>query len=61
MARNAARRLAMTEVKLRPRVTFSGKQPTKDEHAAMHERAHDACFIAASVNTVVSVDPAIEG
>ena len=61
MARNAARRLAMTEVKLRPRVAFSGRQPTEVEHAAMHEQAHDACFIAASVNTVVSVMPAIAG
>jgi organic hydroperoxide reductase OsmC/OhrA len=59
MARNAARRLAMTEVKLKPRVSFSGKKPTNDEHTAMHERAHAACFIAASVNTVVSVEPAI--
>ena len=57
MARNSQRRLAMTEVVLRPRVRFSGKQPTEAEHAAMHDRAHDACFIAASVNTIVRVEP----
>ena len=61
MARNAERRLAMTEVKLRPEVRFSGKQPTAAEHAAMHERAHDACFIAASVTTVVRVEPSVVG
>lgn len=59
MARNAARRLAMTEVKLRPQVKFSGRRPTDAEHVQMHERAHDACFIAASVNTLVRVEPAI--
>lgn len=59
MARNAARKLAMTEVTLRPRVRFSGKVPTDAEHASMHDRAHEACFIAASVNTVVRVEPTI--
>lgn len=57
MARNAARKLAMTEVMLRPRVRFSGKTPSQPEHQSMHERAHEACFIAASVNTVVRVEP----
>lgn len=57
MTRNASGRLAMTEVTLRPLVRFSGRQPTADEHAAMHERAHDECFIAASVLTLVRVEP----
>jgi organic hydroperoxide reductase OsmC/OhrA len=59
MARNSERRLAMTEVVLRPRVRFSGAKPTEAEHRAMHERAHDACFIAASVNTRVRVEPQV--
>ena len=59
MARNSERRLAMTEVVLRPRVRFDGRAPTEAEHFAMHERAHDACFIAASVNTIVRVEPRI--
>ncbi len=60
MARNAQRKLAMTEVTLRPRVRFSGKVPSDAEHAAMHERAHEECFIANSVITVVRVDPTAE-
>jgi organic hydroperoxide reductase OsmC/OhrA len=57
MDRNANRKLAMTEVVLRPRVRYAGKVPDPDEHRAMHEKAHDACFIAASVNTIVRVEP----
>jgi len=59
MDRNARRKLAMTEVVLRPRVRFSGKPPSLEEHAAMHEKAHEACFIAASVTTVVRVEPVL--
>ena len=60
MARNAAQRLAMTEVILRPRVLFSGKQPSESEHAAMHALAHESCFIANSVNTAIRVEPSLE-
>ena len=59
MDRNANHKLSMTEVVLRPRVRFTGRAPTESEHDAMHEKAHDACFIAASVTTVVSVEPEV--
>jgi organic hydroperoxide reductase OsmC/OhrA len=59
MDRNAARKLAMTEVVLRPQVRFCGKAPSAEEHAAMHAKAHEACFIAASVNTIVRVEPEV--
>ena len=59
MGRNAEGRLAITEVTLRPVVRFSGRQPTAEEHRAMHERAHHECFIAASVRTDVRVEPSI--
>jgi organic hydroperoxide reductase OsmC/OhrA len=59
MERNAHQKLAMTEVVLRPRVSFSGRQPTPSEHSGMHEKAHDACFIAASVTTIVRVEPTL--
>ncbi len=60
MGRNAQRKLAMTEVTLRPRVRFSGRIPSESEHAALHERAHEECYIAASVTSVVRVDPTLE-
>ncbi len=58
LAKNTAGKMAMTEVILRPKVIFSGdKQPSNDEQLAMHHQAHDACYIANSVTTEVSVKP----
>ena len=58
MARNAAGRLAMTEVTLRPRVAFGkGSAPTREAVAELHHRSHEACFIAASVLTRVRCEP----
>lgn len=55
--KNAEGRMAMTRVTLRPRVTFSGRQPTTEELAMLHERAHKACFIGNSVKTEVVIEP----
>lgn len=43
----------MTSVELRPTVTVRGTA----DLAALHEQAHAACFIAASVNFPVTVSP----
>jgi organic hydroperoxide reductase OsmC/OhrA len=50
----------ISRVTLRPTVVFSGKTPTEEEHAALHERAHEKCFIANSVKTEVSVEPCLK-
>jgi len=56
--RNEDGKMAVIAATLAPRVTFSGeKQPTADEYAKLHERAHAACFIAHSVRTRVDVRP----
>jgi organic hydroperoxide reductase OsmC/OhrA len=47
----------MSRVTLRPRVTFAGKAPSEQEHRALHQRAHEKCFIANSVKTQVLVEP----
>lgn len=58
LAKNAAGKLAMTEVTLRPEVTFAGaRQPTPEEHAALHHEAHEECFIARSVTTTLRCEP----
>ena len=60
LARDASGRLAMTEVVLRPRVAFAaGRAPTPAQHAALHEQAHDECFIARSVKTAVRCEPTL--
>jgi organic hydroperoxide reductase OsmC/OhrA len=50
----------MSKVTLRPTVTFSASKPTEDEHAALHHRAHEKCFIANSVKTEVVIEPCLK-
>ncbi len=47
----------MSRVTLRPKVTFSGKQPSADELRALHHTAHEKCYIANSVKTEVVIEP----
>jgi organic hydroperoxide reductase OsmC/OhrA len=61
LAKNAEGRMAMTEVTLRPRVEFGGTGPTRQVLTELHHRAHDACFIAASVLTRVNCEPVQHG
>lgn len=54
MARNHEGKLAMTEVTLRPTVRFAPAGcPSLSDFQALHHEAHDECFIASSVRTVV--------
>ena len=58
MAENAQGKLAMTEVTLCPKVTFSGERlPTREQIEQMHHLAHESCFIANSVTTDVRYEP----
>jgi organic hydroperoxide reductase OsmC/OhrA len=61
MGKDASGRLAMTRVTLRPEVRFGGdNRPSADEVAAMHDEAHEQCFIARSVKTDVCCEPVRE-
>jgi len=58
MARNAAGKMAMTEVTLRPEVLFSGdKVPTREQVDQLHHKAHEECYIANSVTTRINCLP----
>ena len=58
LEKRADGKMAMTRVTLRPQVEFSGeKRPDAAEIADLHHRAHEACFIANSVTTEVTVQP----
>jgi organic hydroperoxide reductase OsmC/OhrA len=59
LARPEGGPMQVTEVTLKPRVTFSGEPPDQATLASMHEQAHRGCFIANSVKTVVRIDAAI--
>jgi organic hydroperoxide reductase OsmC/OhrA len=57
LEKRADGKTAMTRVTLRPRVEFSGeKRPGDADIADLHHRAHEACFIANSVNSEVTIE-----
>lgn len=57
MAKNAAGRLALTTVTLRPLVTFGGAQlPDRAALDALHHAAHEECFIASSIRSEVVIE-----
>jgi organic hydroperoxide reductase OsmC/OhrA len=58
MTKNEHGKLWVSRVTLRPSIVFSGdKQPSAEQLSAMHEAAHENCFIAQSVKTAVIVEP----
>ena len=46
---------AMIAVTLDPEIVFAGDAPSQEVLADLHHRAHEACFLANSVNFPVSV------
>lgn len=61
LGKNGEGSLAMTKVTLRPRVNFSGTNvPAVAEIDAIHHEAHEKCFIANSVKTVVLTEAVYE-
>lgn len=58
LGKNAAGKVAVTVVTLRPAIRFAGdRQPTAAELESLHHAAHEGCFIASSVTTDVRVEP----
>jgi organic hydroperoxide reductase OsmC/OhrA len=55
LGKRADGRIAMTRVTLHPRVTWADQQPDEATIADLHHRAHEACFIANSVTTEVTI------
>jgi organic hydroperoxide reductase OsmC/OhrA len=58
LEKNSEGRLAITRVVLRPKIKFAGQPPDAATLRKMHESAHHDCFIASSVKTDVTVEPA---
>jgi organic hydroperoxide reductase OsmC/OhrA len=60
LGQNSQRQWCMTHVTLRPEVEFSGSTlPTPADIEAMHHAAHEQCYIAHSVTSVVTCEPVI--
>jgi organic hydroperoxide reductase OsmC/OhrA len=59
MTKNDAGVPWVSSVALRPKIVYSGqKQPSPDDEEQLHHSAHKYCFIANSVKTEVTVEPA---
>ncbi|APA70386.1 MULTISPECIES: OsmC family protein [unclassified Janthinobacterium] len=56
LGKNAAGRLAMTRIVLRPRIAFAGAAPSPEALAALHHDAHERCYIANSLTADVVVE-----
>ena len=57
LARNEQGRLAVTTVRLAPRVHFSGaRAPSQMDVDRLHHAAHEECYIANSVRTAISIE-----
>lgn len=56
LAKNEEGKLTMTEVTLRPKISFSGEAiPTPAQIDELHHLAHEKCFIASSVKTKINI------
>jgi organic hydroperoxide reductase OsmC/OhrA len=58
LAKNETGKLAITRVTLHPAIVFGGDQPDAETLDRIHHRAHEECFIANSVSTEITVEPA---
>ncbi len=56
MEKGADGRVRMTRATLRPLIRFAGAAPSAEVLAAIHHKAHEACYIANSVTTEVKVE-----
>lgn len=58
LAKDSSGQLAMTLVTLHPEAHFCGDtRPMPEEITALHQQAHEQCFIARSVKTEVRCEP----
>ncbi len=56
MGRIGPGKFALTRIVLRPAIGFVGKVPSESELAALHDEAHERCFIANSLKAEVVVE-----
>lgn len=56
MGKNAEGKFSVTEINLTPTIVFSAdKEPTKEQLASLHDKAHRNCFIAQSIRPKVTI------
>jgi organic hydroperoxide reductase OsmC/OhrA len=56
MGKDERGKIAVTQVRLNPYVSWSGdKQPAPEEVRELHHKAHEACFIANSFRGDIAI------
>ena len=57
MEKDAAGKMAITRITLRPRIEFArGNAPSDEQMESLHHDAHEECFIASSLKSAIVVD-----
>ena len=57
MAKGDDGKTRITRVTLRPKIVFGGEEPDAAVVDAIHHKAHEACFIANSITSVIVIEP----
>lgn len=55
LGKNAEGKMAMTEVVIKPEISFQGDEPDTATLDELYKKAHDTCFISCSVKTKVTI------
>jgi len=55
LGKNAEGKMAMTEVTIKPEISFAGETPDAAVLDELYKKAHDTCFISCSVKTKVII------
>jgi organic hydroperoxide reductase OsmC/OhrA len=57
LEKDSSGKMVMNRIILRPQIVFSGSHnPTPQELEELHEKAHNGCFIANSINSAVIIE-----
>ena len=57
MAKGSDGKVRITRITLRPKIAYGDVPPTDQMLDDLHHKAHEACFIANSITTEISVEP----
>jgi len=60
LEKNAAGKMQMSRITLRPAIAFAGAPPSSADLDALHHAAHEECFIANSLKSDIIVEPVVQ-
>jgi organic hydroperoxide reductase OsmC/OhrA len=60
LEKNAAGKMYVSRITLRPSIVFAGASPSPSDLDALHHAAHEECFISNSLKSEVVVEPVVQ-